>query len=110
MSPWGGHSKPKKERIEFGKAAGYEIVANGYALSGPKYYAAFRDVCMDMIHKYDVNQFKFDGTGNVNSVFPVASTAISPRQSTSSASFAQPRLGHLPQPHHWDVAFTLLAD
>jgi hypothetical protein len=70
MSPWGGYSKPKKERIEFGKAAGYEIVANGYALSGPKYYAAFRDVCMDMIHNYGVNQFKFDGTGNVDSVFP----------------------------------------
>jgi hypothetical protein len=73
MSPWGGYSNPKKERIEFGKAAGYEIVANGYALSGPKYYAAFRDVCMDMIHKYGVNQFKFDGTGNVNSVFPGSS-------------------------------------
>src|SRR5580698_5933695 len=73
MSPWGGYSNPKKERIEFGKAAGYEIVANGYALSGPKYYAAFRDVCMDMIQKYGVNQFKFDGTGNVDSVFPGSS-------------------------------------
>jgi hypothetical protein len=68
MSPWGGYSTPKKERIEFGKAAGYEIVRNGYALSGPKYYAAFRDVCMDMIQKYGVNQFKFDGTGNVESL------------------------------------------
>ena len=73
MSPWGGYSSPKKERIEFGKAAGYEIVANGYALSGPKYYSAFRDVCMDMIQKYGVNQFKFDGTGNVDSVFPGSS-------------------------------------
>jgi hypothetical protein len=73
MSPWGGYSNPKKERVGFGKAAGYEIVANGYALSGPKYYAAFRDVCMDMIQKYGVNQFKFDGTGNVNSVVPGSS-------------------------------------
>jgi hypothetical protein len=70
MSPWGGYSNPKKERIEFGRSAGYEIVANGYALSGPKYYAAFRDVCMEMIHNNGVNQFKFDGTGNVDSVFP----------------------------------------
>jgi hypothetical protein len=70
MSPWGGYSKPKKERIEFGRTAGYEVVANGYALSGEKYYAAFRDVCMEMIGKYGVNQFKFDGTGNVDSVFP----------------------------------------
>ena len=70
MSPWGGYATPKKERIEFGRAAGYEIVANGYALSGPKYYDAFRDVCMEMVDKYGVNQFKFDGTGNVDSVFP----------------------------------------
>ena len=70
MSPWGGYSTPKQERIEFAKAAGYEVVANGYALSGPKYYDAFRDVAMDMMRRYGVNQFKFDGTGNVDSVFP----------------------------------------
>jgi hypothetical protein len=69
MSPWGGYSKPKQERVEFGKLAGYEIVGKGYALSGPKYYAAFRDISMEMVHKYGVNQFKFDGTGNANSVF-----------------------------------------
>jgi hypothetical protein len=28
---------------------------------------------MDMIHKYGVNQFKLDGTGNVNSVVPGSS-------------------------------------
>lgn len=70
MSPWGGYSKPKQERIQFGKSAGYEIVDGGYALSGPKYYNAFRDVCLEMIRKYGVNQFKFDGTGNANRVFP----------------------------------------
>lgn len=73
MSPWGGYSTPKKERIEFGTKAGYEIVKNGYALSGPKYYDAFRNVCIEMIRKYGVNQFKIDGTGNVNSVFPGSS-------------------------------------
>ena len=50
--------------------AGYEIVGGGYALSGPKYYAAFRDVVPRDDQKYGVNQFKFDGTGNVDSVFP----------------------------------------
>jgi hypothetical protein len=83
MSPWGGYSKPKQERIAFGKAAGYEIVGNGYALSGPKYYSAFRDVCFDMVRNYGVNQFKFDGTGNVNSVFPASSQtslSTSPRE------------------------------
>jgi len=73
MSPWGGYSKPKKERIEFGTRSGYEIVRNGYALSGPKYYAAFRAVCLDMIKTYGMNQFKLDGTGNVDSVFPGSS-------------------------------------
>jgi hypothetical protein len=70
MSPWGGYAEPHRERMDFGKAAGYEIVQDGYALSGPKYYAAFRDVCLEMVRKYGVNQFKFDGTGNVDSVFP----------------------------------------
>jgi hypothetical protein len=70
MSPWGGYEEPKKERIEFGKKAGFEIVDNGFALSGPKYYARFREVCLQMIQKYGVNQFKFDGTGNADTVFP----------------------------------------
>ena len=70
MSPWGGYSKPKQERIAFAHEAGYEVVGGGFALSGPKYYAAFRDVALEMMQKYGVNQFKFDGTGNVDSVFP----------------------------------------
>lgn len=70
MSPWGGYGKAKEERIAYGRSQGYEIVDGGYALSGPKYYAAFRSVALDMIRTYGVNQFKFDGTGNVNSVFP----------------------------------------
>lgn len=70
LSPWGGYDGPKKQRIAYGKAHGYEIVNGGFALSGPKYYARFRQVCMEMIEKYGVNQFKFDGTGNANTVFP----------------------------------------
>ncbi|RXS94647.1 enterotoxin [Silvibacterium dinghuense] len=73
MSPWGGYAGPKKERIAYGKKEGYEIVDNGFALSGPKYYDRFRDVCLEMIQKYGVNQFKFDGTGNADSVFPGSS-------------------------------------
>ncbi len=69
MSPWGGYSKPKQERIQFGRSADFEIVDGGYALSGPKYYDSFRDVCLEMIRKYGVNQFKFDGTGNADRVF-----------------------------------------
>ena len=49
-------------------AQGFETNEGGFALSGPKYYRYFRDACLDMIDKYGVNQFKFDGTGNANEV------------------------------------------
>lgn len=69
LSPWGGYDGPKKERVAFGEKEGYEIVDGGFALSGPKYYHHFLDVCLRMIREYGVNQFKFDGTGNADSVF-----------------------------------------
>ncbi len=70
MSPWGGYSVAKQQRIAAGEAAGYETVKGGFALSAPKYYGLFERTCLEMIRKYGVNQFKFDGTGNVSSVFP----------------------------------------
>ena len=70
LSPWGGYSKPKEERVKNGKAAGYEIVNDGLALSGPKYYQRFHDVVLELLNQDGINQFKFDGTGNADSVFP----------------------------------------
>ena len=70
LSPWGGYSEAKKQRIIAGEKAGYETVNGGFALSAPKYYALFEQTCLDMIAKYGVNQFKFDGTGNAGTVFP----------------------------------------
>lgn len=70
LSPWGGYDEQKTERIAYGKAHGYEMINDGYALSGPKYFRGFSDVCSDMVQKYDVNLFKFDGTGNSDRVFP----------------------------------------
>jgi hypothetical protein len=70
LSPWGGYSTPKDERVKNGKAAGYEIIDDGLALSGPKYYQRFHDVVMQLVDKDGINQFKFDGTGNADSVFP----------------------------------------
>jgi hypothetical protein len=70
LSPWGGYAEQKRERIAYGRAHGYEILNDGYALSGPKYYDRFEQTCLDMIAKYHVNQFKFDGTGNAGRVFP----------------------------------------
>ncbi|MFP5209640.1 MAG: enterotoxin [Acidobacteriota bacterium] len=70
MSPWGGYAEAKKERIAAGEKAGYETVKGGFALSAPKYYHLFESTCLQMITKYGVNQFKFDGTGNASTVFP----------------------------------------
>jgi hypothetical protein len=68
LSPWGGYGKPKEDRLSFGRTEGFETNEGGFALSGPKYYARFRETCLDMIRRYGVNQFKFDGTGNVSHV------------------------------------------
>jgi hypothetical protein len=70
LSPWGGYQKSKQQRIAAGEKAGYETVNGGFALSAPKYYGLFEQTCLDMIRKYGVNQFKFDGTGNASTVFP----------------------------------------
>ena len=68
LSPWGGYDKPKEQRLAAARPLGFETNEGGFALSGPKYYRYFRDTCLDLIEKYGVNQFKFDGTGNANEV------------------------------------------
>ncbi|MGF6505456.1 enterotoxin [Paraburkholderia sp. 32] len=70
LSPWGGYGAPKQERVTRGRAAGYEVIDNGLALSGPTYYRRFHEVAMDLLDKGGVNHFKFDGTGNADRVFP----------------------------------------
>lgn len=70
VSPWGGYAEQKAERIRNGHALGYEIIRGGFALSGPKYYRDFSTICMQMVDRYNVDQFKIDGTGNADSVFP----------------------------------------
>lgn len=70
LSPWGGYGKPHQERMKYGKEQGFETNKEGFELSGSRYYDRFHEVCLEMIRKYGVNQFKFDGTGNVNAVIP----------------------------------------
>ena len=70
MSPWGGYGRPRQDRLSYGAAQGFETNEGGFALSGPRYYARFRETCLDMIRSYGVNQFKFDGTGNVTHAIP----------------------------------------
>jgi hypothetical protein len=68
LSPWGGYGPAKQARIATAKRDGYEIVDGGLALSGPRYYTLFHDAVTGMVANYGVNQFKFDGTGNVDQV------------------------------------------
>ena len=70
FSPWGGYDQRRQERIAYGRAHGYEIIKDGYALSGPKYYRRFEQAFIEMVDRYHVNQFKIDGTGNADRVFP----------------------------------------
>ena len=70
LSPWGGYNKPREQRLAFGEARGFEINERGFALSGPVYYKRFRDVCLEMIRAYGVNQFKFDGIGQARGGVP----------------------------------------
>jgi hypothetical protein len=70
LSPWGGYGKPKEERLQHGREAGFETNARGFALSGPRYFERFLDTCLRLIKEGGVNQFKIDGTGNVNSAIP----------------------------------------
>ena len=70
LSPWGGYGNPKQDRVRMATQQGFEIQDGGFALSGPKYYERFREVCHRMISDFGINQFKFDGTGNANRVVP----------------------------------------
>ncbi len=67
MSPWGGYGEPKQKRIAYGKSEGYETNRGGFSMAGPKYRAAFRDVCLKMMRENGVEFFKFDGMGAGNS-------------------------------------------
>lgn len=69
LSPWGGYEAAKTARMAAAEHAGFETVQGGLALSGPRYYHLFENTCVEMISKYGVNQFKFDGTGNASQVF-----------------------------------------
>ena len=70
LSPWGGYDKAKQERVRNGAARGDEVVDGGLALSGPRYYEKFHAATLEMVEKYGINQFKFDGTGNADRVVP----------------------------------------
>jgi hypothetical protein len=61
LSPFGGYGEARTQRLEHGSQSGFETNSSGFSLAGPKYYQAFHDICLDMVQKYKVNMFKFDG-------------------------------------------------
>jgi hypothetical protein len=63
LSPWGGYGEPHQERIRYGRAQGFEIRDGNFSLAGPKYYARFRALCVNVVTNCGINQFKFDGIG-----------------------------------------------
>jgi hypothetical protein len=67
MSPWGGYGDPRAQRLRFGREQGYETNDEGFVLSGPRYYARFRETALEMIRSYGIGQFKIDGTGSAGS-------------------------------------------
>jgi hypothetical protein len=68
LSPWGGYDIRKPQRLEFGKKQipPFETNENGFTLTGPVYYKRFKDVTENLITKYGVSLFKFDGVGAGN--------------------------------------------
>ncbi len=61
FSPWGGYGPPKENRLKAAEGK-FETNERGFALSGPKYYEHFREMCLHMIRENGINHFKFDGT------------------------------------------------
>jgi hypothetical protein len=70
LSPWGGYGPPREARLATARRDGYEVDAQGLALSGPRYYALFHDTVLDLVRGQGVNQFKLDGTGSPDKVTP----------------------------------------
>ncbi|WP_341316337.1 enterotoxin [Paraburkholderia sp. IMGN_8] len=70
LSPWGGYGSTRQARVTRGRAAGYEIIDGCFALSGPKFYRRFHEAVMELLTQHGINQFKFDGAGNVDKVVP----------------------------------------
>jgi hypothetical protein len=61
--PIGGYGEGRKERLATGRRDGYEITSGGryFCLAGPKYRELFKRSVLDMVRRYQVTHFKFDG-------------------------------------------------
>lgn len=65
FSPAGGYPG-RSARVASGREQGFETNDKGLTLGGPRYWARFREACANMIRRYGVCYFKFDGFGGGN--------------------------------------------
>jgi len=65
LSPWGGYPG-KPARLRAGRALGFLTTDQGLTLACPRYFARFWAACTEMIRRYGVGYFKFDGFGAGN--------------------------------------------
>jgi hypothetical protein len=61
--PIGGYHTTREERLAAGRRDGYEITSGGryFCLAGPRYRERFKNSVLDMVRRYHVTHFKFDG-------------------------------------------------
>lgn len=61
--PIGGYGRSRDERLATGRRDGYEITAGGryFCLAGTRYHELFKRSVLDMVRRYQVTHFKFDG-------------------------------------------------
>ena len=62
LSPWGGYSYARGQRMIYGHRNGFETNKNGFSLAGPKYFKRFLETCSEFISVHGARFFKFDGT------------------------------------------------
>lgn len=65
FSPMGGYDD-KVHKVKSGSEHGFEVNQQGLSLAGPRYFTRFRASCVNMVRRYDLNYFKFDGFGAGN--------------------------------------------
>lgn len=63
LSPFGGYGEAREQRLAFGREQGFETNESGFSMAGPNYYARYKSICEEMIRRYGVNFFKYDGMG-----------------------------------------------
>ena len=63
FGPFGGYGEGARLRVEAGRKQGWEVTANGLSLclAGRNYHQKLKQVVLEMVRKYHVNHFKFDG-------------------------------------------------